>query len=141
MMDYEADDSALKREWLAARIVVLFGFVIAIAVAVYFAYFAPEAPLQRQASIPGVTTTPQQTAMQERVVAAAAYQMCRIEVATAQSRGFIPVYSRLADPSPKATNSQGRYACSAATPVAKYTIEADLVCRNLNDVNCVKLYS
>jgi hypothetical protein len=55
--------------------------------------------------------------------------------------GLFPTFGKWSDPDPKATDVQGRYVCQVATPAAKYTIMADLVCSNLGDRRCVELYS
>lgn len=143
MMDYEADDTWLAREWFAARVVVLGGFVIAIAVTLYFAIWSqPASTIADTTSAPqSQPATAQSAAANEEAAASTRHQVCRLELANAQNFGLIPSFGRLSDPEPKPTGTQGRYACQAATPAAKYTIMADLVCRNLGDPKCVAIYS
>ncbi len=138
MSEDQTDIAALSREWLAARVVVIGGFAIAIAVALYFAFrSAPAETPEAQAA----AQTQQAAATQEEAEASAEHQLCRMELANAQNYGLIPQFGRLSDPNPQKTDIQGRYVCQAATQAAKYTIAADLVCRNLADPHCVALYS
>ena len=80
-------------------------------------------------------------AMPLEAAASTKHALCRMELANAQNFGLIPSFGKLSDPDPKATDVQGRYVCQVATPAAKYTIMADLVCSNLGDRRCVELYS
>ena len=138
MSEDEPDMSALSREWLAARVVVIGGFIIAIAVALYFALWATPAPAPEQEA---AAQTQQPNASDQEAEAGAEHQLCRMELASAQNFGLIPQFGRLSDPNPQKTDVQGRYVCQAETQAAKYQIAADLVCRNLDDPRCVALYS
>ncbi len=138
MSEHQADIGALSREWLAARVVVIGGFLIAVAVGLYFALWAgPAQTPEEQAAV----QTPQAATSQQEAEASAEHQLCRMELANAQNYGLIPQFGRLSDPNPQKTDVQGRYVCQAATTAAKYNIAADLVCRDLTDPHCVALYS
>jgi hypothetical protein len=143
MDDFEAHRRGTEREWLAARIVIGGGFVIAIAVAAFFALRpAPQAvPVEQQASAP---TQQEQTAApqsQSQSDAKAAMMVCAMELVNAKNIGIIPPDGQLTSLMPKDTGVQGRYSCSAATSAAKYKIAADLVCRNVQNARCIFLYN
>jgi len=130
-----------QREWLAARIVILGGFAIAIAVAAYFTLRpAPQPVAETQPAAPAQQQmTPAQQAADTN--AKAGMMVCAMELVNAENFGIIPSYGKLSSPFPKATDVRGRYVCSAATQTTKYIIAADLICRDLKDSRCVFVYS
>lgn len=131
---------ATAREWLAARIVLVGGFAAAIAVAAYFALQPAPPPVTEEANIPPPEAqAPAQT--QQQTDANAAMLVCAQELLNAKNNGSIPSYGQLSSLVPTVTNVKGRYACHATTPAASYTINADLVCRNLTDSHCVHIYN
>ena len=136
----DANMRGIAREWLAARIVVVGGFLVAIAVAAYFtlrpapqpvAEVQPAAPAQQQ------MTTAQQAADAN---AKAGMMVCAMELMNAKNFGIIPSYGQLTSIAPRATTVRGRYVCSAATSASQYIIAADLLCRTLQNPRCVFLY-
>ncbi len=127
-----AGQRALSREWLAARIVVVGGLVLAAAVVVFFGWIKP-------AYLTAPQLTPEQ--QQARTNAQAVFDMCTTGVAAAKAFGILPTYGRLASLKVGKTDVQGRYVCVAATQVAKYLVAVELYCRNLKDRRCVSLYS
>jgi hypothetical protein len=149
MTEYDDLKRATAREWAAARIVVIGGFAIAIAVAGYFAWQRHEATVaarQAQAQQIAALAKAQQprpafkeTTQDEK--AKGAMLFCAMELVNAKNMGIVPSFGQLASPLPRKTDTQGRYACIAATQVSKYVIEADLVCRQVNDPKCVHLHS
>jgi hypothetical protein len=136
MTDYEDMKRGVSREWAAARIVLIGGFVVAVAVTSYILWQRHEAD---------VTAQQQAVTAQEQAVAAenakAGMVLCAMELASAKSMGIIPAYGQLTTAAPESTAQRGRYTCTAATPSLKYVIAADLVCRKLTDPACVKIHS
>jgi hypothetical protein len=136
----DANMRGISREWLAARIVVIGGFLIAIAVVAYFTLRPtpqPVAESQPAAPVPQQMTTAEQKA---NANARDGMMVCAMELVNAKNSGIVPAYGQLASMLPSATAVRGRYVCNAATPAAKYAIAADLLCRNLQDPRCVLLY-
>jgi hypothetical protein len=135
MTDQESNQGALAREWLWARITIIGGFVIALAVAGYFAYRAHTEIANQEAA--------QQAAVQAQaqVNAKVTLQLCSLALSAAKNFGIVPAYGQLASPKVQKTDVQGRYVCLAATSVTKFLLAADLVCRNLDDPHCISLYS
>ena len=132
MTEQEAGQRALSREWLAARIVVLGGLVMAAVVVAFFGWIKP-----------AYLTRPQLSLEQQQSLAAAeaVRDMCTTGVGAAKAFGIIPPYGRLASLNVGRTDVQGRYVCVAATQAAKYLVAVELLCRNLKDRRCVLLYS
>ncbi|HEY7976854.1 MAG TPA: hypothetical protein VID67_01565 [Rhizomicrobium sp.] len=149
MTEYDDMKRATAREWAAARIVLIGGFAIAIVVAGYFAWqrhVETVAAQQEQAQQMAALARAQQprpafkeTTQDEK--AKGAMLFCAMELVNAKNMGIVPQFGQLASPLPRRTATQGRYACIAATEVSKYVIEADLVCRQINDPKCVHLHS
>ncbi len=128
---------ALKREWAAARIVVIGGFVVAIGVAGYFAYRERQASLSQERAGAAQAVSGTTNAMTlERIEAA----VCKAELARAKDIGIVPQYSELATPRFVWGNVPRRYVCEAATHLTQYFIAADLRCDNLADKRCVSIY-
>jgi len=139
----------LRREWLAARLIVIAGFAVAIGVGTYFALQpAPQTPAA-EATAPDASDTvppdqqplPQQTPAQREAVQKEAHDLCLAALASAKSFGILPDFAKLAEPMPHVTETRGRYVCLGATDAAKYTIAIDAICRNLADPHCVSLFS
>ena len=124
--------SALSREWLVARVVLIGGFVVAVAAIVYFGWVQPT-NLRREA-----LAKAQQQARQN---VEDATQLCLSGLKSAQSFGIVPPYGRLFGHSVYRTSVQGRYVCVAATHATKYLVAVELLCRNVKDRNCVSLFS
>jgi len=149
MTEYDEMKRATAREWAAARIVVIGGFAVAIVVAGFFAWqrhAQTVAAQQEQAQQTAALARAQQprpafkeTTQDEK--AKGAMMFCAMELVNAKSMGIVPPFGQLASPLPRKTDTQGRYACIAATQVSKYVIEADLVCRQITDPKCVHLHS
>jgi len=144
-MSLPEDDNAqraLKREWAAARIVVLGGFVMAIAVAGYFGYRAyQQQRAAQQASIVHTTVVPRIDAKSLHDIEVA---VCSAEVSRAKEIGIVPVYGVLASPILMRTNVQRRFICQAQTHLTRYFISADFLCDKLDaaihDPRCVSVY-
>jgi len=128
----------IAREWLAARIIVLGGFVIAIAVAAYFTL--RPAPVTQQQPAAQTEQQAATTLARKTANAKAAIMVCAMELLNAKNFGIVPSYGQLVSMYPKKTATRGRYACTAGTNVARYVIAGDLVCHNLLDSRCVSLY-
>jgi len=151
MTDYEDMKRGTAREWFWARVVLIGGFVVALAVAGYFAWQRHEAIIaaqQQEAAALAQTAQPEPTMTPEQMrraradaSAKAGMMICAMELLSAKNVGVIPPYGELADSEPHATSKKNRVACLAATQVTKYVIEADLMCRTLVDPKCMKLHS
>jgi hypothetical protein len=153
MSEYDDMERATARECAAARIVMFGGFAIAVVVAGYFgwqrhaetvaAQQQMEQQQKQQAAALNRAQQPQkpfkETTRDEK--AKGAMMFCAMELVNAKTMGVVPSFGQLASPLPRKTDTQGRYACIAATDVSKYVIEADLVCRQVTDPKCVRLHS
>ena len=148
MMDGDGDDMRMTaREWTAAKIVFIGGFIIAIAVAGYFTWQQHEQALkdaatqqaqaQAEAQAAAAPTKAQIAAEQARIGLA----VCLRDVINAINLGLVPKYAKLGSAAPQATKVQGRYTCLADTDVAKYKVTGDLMCSDMRKADCVKLYS
>jgi hypothetical protein len=128
-----APNRALAREWLAVRIIVFGGFLVAIVAAIWFGIIVPNVIAPRE--LRDTLTTQIRTLLTEEA------QVCTTALTGAKNFGIVPQYGQLASAKVAQTNVQGRYACLAATHAAKYVMVVDLVCRNLKDPHCVSLYN
>jgi hypothetical protein len=135
----------LRREWLAARLVVVLGFAIAIGVGTYFALQpaqqASEAAAPDTSSDETPPPMPQETPAQREEVQKQAHQLCLAALASAKQFGILPQFANLAAPMPSTTAVSGRYTCLAATDAAKYTVTVDAICPDLTDTRCSSLFS
>lgn len=151
MTDYEDMMRGTAREWFWARIVLIGGFIIAVAVAGFFAWqqhadrvAAQQADIAaQQARMAAVSQMTQQrrAAIRQDAKEKGAMLFCAMELVNAKNMGIVPSFGQLASPLPRKTDTQGRYACLAATQASKYEIQADLVCANVEDTKCVHLHS
>jgi hypothetical protein len=124
---------ALSREWLAARIVFLGGFLIAIGVVGYFAYQQFFPPPQ---SLPTAVSGKEAAA---KTLAAIEVSVCNTGLQNSKDLGIVPQYGVLGVKRLLATRTQGRYICVAATHAAQYLIMADLVCNDFSQSECVRV--
>ena len=153
MTDYEDMVRGTAREWFWARVVLVGGFIVAIAVAGYFAWQRHEdqvaAEQQQAQSLAGAAQQQQQQTLTPEQIrkaradanAKAGLMICAMELLSAKNMGLIPPYGQLASPEPRATAKKTRVACLAATTATRYEIQADLICRTLVNPNCMKLHS
>lgn len=141
MSEQQSDLAALKREWLVARIVLIGGFAIAIAAGAYVGILWRNSILQaRQQAATAIAQERAEEAAQKANAQARA-QLCQAMLAGAQSAGIVPGFAKLARTDPVSTKTTGRYLCAAQTDSSKFTLAADLVCRDLKNPQCVSLYS
>ncbi|HEY5338277.1 MAG TPA: hypothetical protein VIJ85_08755 [Rhizomicrobium sp.] len=145
MNDDDDTGRLTAREWIAARLVIVGGFVVAILVAGYFTW---QQHLQTQdLANAQMQATAQQAAAQaiqqttSQSIARASLILCLRELVNAQTMGIIPAFGKLVSQMPEPGASRGRYSCMAGTDVAKYKITGDLVCRQLQKAECVKIVS
>lgn len=133
MTDQNHDMRATAREWRITMIVVGAGFLIAIAVGLYFLLrpAAPETPAVDQGPTP---------AQRQEMMVKIAHVLCDVEIANAKGIGILPNYAKSAS-LPLRTDTRGRFACIASTGVAKYAVQADVMCSTLLDPRCVSVYS
>jgi hypothetical protein len=124
---------ALAREWLAVRIIVIGGFLIALLAGGWFGVIYPDYVLPRE----------QRTQLVNRVqkLLGEEAQVCTITLDSAKNFGIVPQYGQLASYRLAVTTLKGRYVCVAQTKVAKYLMYVDLQCRDLRSPRCVSLYN
>jgi len=125
-----------QREWLAAKIVVVGGFLIAIGVAAYFVIaprFAPEHNMQENlpSSISHLIPEDAKTAM---------ILFCAQELVEGKNVNIVPNDAQLAEKLPRNTGVKNRFACIARTNAVVYFITADYMCPRVTDPKCVRLY-
>jgi hypothetical protein len=128
MIGQEANIAGLRREWLAARIFVVLGGLLLIAIVGLAVMSVPIAPV-RTAS-PNAAIQP-----------AMAKALCTAGLASAQAFALVPAYTKLAGDFVQVGAVKGRYICFAQTDAARYQIAFDLMCRDLNRPNCVRLFN
>jgi hypothetical protein len=144
MTDYDDMVRGTVREWFWARVILVGGFIVAIAVAGYFGWQRYQATIRaQQQPAPQSQAAGQKSSHEAELEAKAkgAMMFCAMELLNAKNMGVVPSYGQLASPLPEKTAKTGRYACTAATQVTKYRIEANLVCRQLTNPACVQLHS
>jgi hypothetical protein len=149
MTDYDDMKRGTARDWFWARIVLIGGFAIAIAIAGLMVWQRHEARIaaqQEEASVLAKAAQGQRNTMSPEQARAdesrkMGMMICAMELLSAKNMGLIPPYGELADSQPRATNKKNRVSCLAATEVNKYQIQADLFCRTLTDSRCMKLHS
>jgi len=124
---------ALAREWLAMRIIVIGGFVIALMAGLWFGVIYPDYVLPRE----------QRNLLVARVkhLLDEEAAVCTLTLNNAKNFGIVPQYGELATLRLSATDVPGRYICVAQTKVAKYLMAVDLQCRDLRSPRCVSLYN
>jgi hypothetical protein len=132
--------AAAAREWLAARIVFVAGFVIALAFVGWWAWdhrviaddlsaIAAGDDSQLQGEVGSGQTTN------------AGIMLCGLSIATAQNFGIFPANMRFAG-GPEKTSTAGRYVCAADDPKdVRFLVSVDLVCRDLRKPECANIYS
>lgn len=129
MTDYEDMKRGIAREWAAARIVLIGGFIVAIAAVSYILWQRHEQAAEAQLRAKAETN------------AKIGLVVCAMELASAKSMGIIPSYGQLTTAAPEPAAQRGRYSCTAATPSLKYVIAADLMCSEVDQPKCVKVVS
>jgi hypothetical protein len=130
MEDIDAAHFRLLRwEWLAARIVFLGGFGIALIAAVATSVMKPAAPTV-SAPLTG------QEVQREHM----AKEFCISTLGVAQAFGVVPGFAKPTS-EPERTPTKGRYTCLAQAGQTGYAITIDLMCTDLSDARCFNLYS
>lgn len=130
---------ALKREWAAARIVVIGGFIVAVAVAGYFVYRARQQQIVAQQ--PVVHATVVNPKVDPKLVARVELAVCTAELTRAKDVGAVPPYGELASGQlVRVADVPRRFICEAKTHLTAYYIAADVLCDKLSDPRCVSVY-
>ena len=122
----------LSREWLVARVVVIGGFVVAVAAMIYFGWVQPA--MQKREAVA-------RAELMARESAAAAALFCKTGLGAAQNYGIVPSYAQIISRNIYLTRTQGRYVCVAATHAARYLVAVDLFCHDIKNKRCLSLYS
>lgn len=129
---------ALKREWAAARIVVIGGFIVAIAVAGYFVYRARQQQIAQQPVVHATVVGPK---VDRKVLVRIELAVCTAELMRAKDVGAIPAYGELATGQlVRAGDAPRRFICEAKTHLTNYFIAADVLCDKLSDPRCVSVF-
>ncbi len=121
---------ATAREWLWARIVLIGGAVIAVVVVAAIAFWPAPAP---------IIAPPTQQTQADRDKKDAML-VCAQELINAKNSTYVPGAAQLVTMYPSETKVRARYTCTAATSAARYVIAADLICRDMMNSRCVRLY-
>src|SRR4029077_9538869 len=109
MTEQEANIAGLRREWLAARIFVVLGGLLLVAIVVLAVISAPSVPVQ----------TPRENTA---IAPAMAKALCTAGLASAQAFALVPAYTKLAGDFVQVGAVKGRYVCFAQTDAARYQI-------------------
>ena len=136
--DHESNMPALKREWLAARIVAVIAVLLLIAVLgviVADTLSVDNAPLP-VASAP-TEIAPPSAADVEAARSAEDVALCDAALATVQGQGLLPNFATRDGDTAEPTQVRGRYVCRAKTTAAKYSIAFDLACTRLGEAGCI----
>ena len=128
---------ALKREWAAARIVVIGGFIVAIAVVGYFLWKARQDRLAHEPVVHATVVRPKVDAKTLRQLELA---FCTVELIHAKDLGMVPNYGELASGQLYHGTVPNRFICEAKTHLTHYFISADLLCNKLTDPRCLSVY-
>ena len=129
---------ALKREWAAARIVVIGGFIIAIAVVGYFLWKARQDRLAQTPVVHATVVSPPK--IDAKTLRQLELALCTVELMHAQDLGMVPRYGELTTGLAFHGTVPGRFICEAKTSLTHYFISADLLCNKLTDARCVSVY-
>jgi hypothetical protein len=134
MTEQQSNVRALKREWLAARVMVGLALVLLLALAVAVTMGWWQVP-GTGASAPGSSAAEAEARHQEGVA------ICTTALAVVQNLGLVPQFATLDGGDTKSTDVQGRYVCAAKTDTTKYAVTFDLTCTNLGATSCIAPYS
>ena len=149
-IEHEPNMPGLRREWLGARLVAIFGLLVLLLAATLVAlslWSPPQPGPVAAASAPPVSAaSPSDTIVVPTTSAADARRqeniaLCTAALGAAQKQGIVPGFATLASEDTQNTDVQGRYICLARTDAAKYSIDFDLTCTDLAAGNCISLYN
>jgi predicted negative regulator of RcsB-dependent stress response len=129
---------ALKREWAAARIVVIGGLIAAVGVAGYFIWRARQEQLAAQPVVHATVVA--RPKLDPKTLARLELAVCSAELLRAKDLGIVPSYGALASPRLARANVPTRFICEAQTHLTKYFIAADVLCNQLGDPRCVSVF-
>jgi hypothetical protein len=134
MTEHQPNVRALKREWLAARVMAVLAVVLLLALGAMaiMGWWQGPGP---GASAPGSSPADTEARREEGVA------ICTTALTVVQNLGLVPHFATLDGGDTKTTNVQGRYICDAKTDVAKYSVTFDLTCTNLGALKCIAPYS
>ena len=141
MAEQDKNLRAISREWMAARIVVIAGFILALGAGGYFAYEARQIVMANRHRVLAAVQAEQAQENAQETSDVEGEQLCKTALANAKNFGIVPTYGQLTAYTPKKSDVTGRYVCEAATTATKYVIAADLVCRKMDNAQCVNLFS
>jgi hypothetical protein len=137
MSEQEPNIPALKREWLAARIVAVLGILLLAAIAAVMVLDGGSVR-EMPPAMPSHATAPTPDAEARRQEDIA---LCNAALSTAQATGIVPAFAARDGDTAVPGGVQGRYVCGAKTDAAKYAITFDLACTHLGDANCIVLFN
>ncbi len=137
MNDSEPNIRALRREWLAARLMAALGALLLLAVVAVIVMTEMSGTVAPPATAPTATAPAPDTREARRAEDIA---LCDAALGAAQSVGLVPGFAARDGDAAAPGDAQGRYVCRARTDAAKYTIAFDLACTHLGDAKCIVLY-
>ncbi len=132
----------IAREWLAARVVFVAGFLVAILFVAYWTYGHHNAA----DDLVGLgAPVADENGMQGQVGSGrtnqAGIMLCGLAIATGQNFGVMPANMRYAG-GPEKTAIAGRYICATDDPHGvRFLVAVDLICKDLRNPGCVNLFS
>lgn len=138
----ETGMAALNREWLAARLVFVAGFLLAIAFVVWWTYsYRPVIGGTGYGADVEASQDQMDQALSSGETSKEGFMLCRLAIGNAGNFGVVPTSTKYAS-GPAKTDVRGRYVCTAAdnTGVA-YALTVDLMCSNLTNPNCASLFT
>lgn len=138
MPEHDSTQRALRREWAAARMIVIGGLILGFAVVAYLAYEQWQASNNALKSI--ATQTAPKRKIDAKALAEAELEVCSAELIRAKALGIVPQYGVLASAHLIRGNIANRYVCEAGTHLTRYYIAADLLCNKLAEARCVSVY-
>lgn len=128
---------ALRREWAAARLVVIGGLIVGLAIVGYLAY-QQKAAADR--ALQEIASQSAERKINAKALAEAELAVCSAELIRAKAIGIVPNYGVLVSPHLIRGNIANRYVCEAGTSLTRYYIAADIRCNKLAEARCVSVY-
>ena len=137
LLDHIPNVRALRREWLAARIVATIGGTLLIAV---LGLIVAQNLAITSEPLPPVPTEIAPAPPQQDTAAARRAEdiaLCDAALAAVQEQGLLPGFAVRDGDVAAPAQVQGRYVCRARTTAATYTIAFDLACTHLGQAGCI----
>lgn len=137
MNDHDPNMPALRREWLAARIMAVLGVLLLVAVGAGLAmpFFADnDTPVAAVPESPSASAADDAEARRQEGIV-----LCDTALTAAQSFGLLPAFATRDGDEPKEGTARGHYICGAKTDAATYTIAFGMACTEMGNDKCIVL--